>query len=147
MEYNHTQRAPLHWFILVPAVAIFSVAWGLRGQPVLFWLQLSVAATLVLVSLMFQRLSVRDAVDHLAVRFGPLGVFGTRIPYDDITCVQRGRSRLIDGWGVHWIPGRGMTYNLWGFDCVQLTVRGNTVRIGSDDAEGLANFLETKIPD
>ena len=147
MEYNHTQRAPLHWFILVPAVAIFSVAWGLRDQPVLFWLQLSVAATLVLVSLMFQRLSVRDAVDHLVVRFGPLGVFGTRIPYDDITFVRRGRSRLIDGWGVHWIPGRGTTYNLWGFDCVQLTLRGHTVRIGSDDAEGLASFLETRIAD
>jgi hypothetical protein len=51
----------------------------------------------------------------------------------------------VDGWGVHWIPGRGTTYNLWGFDCAVLLVNGRIVRIGSDDAEGLVEFLKAKI--
>ena len=59
---------------------------------------------------------------------------------------NRGRSSWIDGWGIHWIPGRGYTYNLWGFSCAKLDVRGRTVRIGSDDADKLVEFLKSKLP-
>jgi hypothetical protein len=44
------------------------------------------------------------------------------------------------------VPGRGWTYNLWGFDCVRLTFKnGRTVRVGTDDPIGLAAFLQPKL--
>ena len=68
--------------------------------------------------------------------------FGLRV--DDIDQVTASRSALIDGWGMHWIPGRGWTFNLWGFDCVELIVSGKPLRIGTDDMENLVAFLESK---
>jgi hypothetical protein len=144
MDYEHTQRAPLHWLLTLPALAMLSMGWFVRDQPQLLWLQLAVAATLFLLSLMFRRLTVRDEGQQLSVRFGPLPGFGTRVAYDEIQSVQPARSSWLDGWGVHWIPGRGTTYNLWGFDCVELKVRGRTLRIGSDDVSQLVAFLESK---
>jgi hypothetical protein len=68
-----------------------------------------------------------------------------RIAYDQIDRAERSRSRWIDGWGVHWVPGRGWTYNIWGFDCVTLTMGKRTVRLGSDDAESLLAMISEKI--
>ena len=34
------------------------------------------------------------------------------------------------------MPGRGWTYNLWGFDCVKLTLGRKIIRVGTNDAEG-----------
>ena len=78
------------------------------------------------------------------MRFGPLPLFRKRIPYRDIAAVEQGRSRWIDGWGIHFVPGRGWTYNLWGFDCAELRVGGRRLRIGTDDAEGLVSFLRQR---
>ena len=59
--------------------------------------------------------------DSLSIRFGPLPVLRKTIRYADITGVETGHTKVIDGWGIHYIPGRGWTYNLWGFGCVKLT--------------------------
>ena len=83
---------------------------------------------------------IRDEGDCLAIRFGPLPVFRKLIRYADIRGVEVGRTRIIDGWGVHYILGRGWTYNLWGFDCVKLTLGRKIIRVGTDDAEALATF-------
>lgn len=50
----------------------------------------------------------------------------------------------MDGWGIHYILGRGWTYNLWGFGCVKLTLGRKVVRVGSDDVENLVEFLKAK---
>ena len=34
--------------------------------------------------------------------------------------------------------------NLWGFACVKLTLGRKVIRVGTDDAEGLAKFLGEK---
>ena len=52
---------------------------------------------------------------------------------------------LIDGLGIHYVPFRGWTYNLWGFDCVVLELGKKTLRIGSNDADGLLTFLRSRI--
>ena len=57
---------------------------------------------------------------RLALRFGPLPVLRKTFRYADITGVEIGRTSVIDGWGIHYMPGRGWTYNLWGFNCVKL---------------------------
>lgn len=144
MDYNHTQKAPLH-FIFYPIVVVLLVlAWVGRDQQPVVLTTLGVAATLILVALMFKQLTVRDEGERLAIRYGPLPVFRKLIPYSSIASVEQGRSSVLDGWGIHWIPGRGFTYNLWGFDCAILTVEGRTYRIGSDDAENLVAFLREK---
>lgn len=143
--YDHTQRAPLHWFLYPPGVFLLTMGWLNRGQPGLA-LPLFVAAVLMLtLALAFQRLTIRDEGSWLAIRYGLLPVFRARISYAAITSVELGQSSWIDGWGIHWIPGRGYTYNLWGFACAKLEVRGRTVRIGTDDAENLIAFLKTKL--
>ena len=75
---------------------------------------------------------------------GPLPVLSKTIRYADITNIEVGRTKIIDGWRVHYILGRGWTYNIWGFGCVKLTLGRKIIRVGTDDAEGLATFLGKK---
>ena len=46
---------------------------------------------------------------------------------------------------LYFVPGRGWTYNLSGFNCVKLSVGRKTVRIGTDDVQGLLAFLDGKV--
>jgi hypothetical protein len=121
-------------------------AWWLRGVPVIPWAWIGVALLTLVAAAAFHYLTVRDEGDRLAVRFGPLPLLGRQIIYAEIETVEAGRTSFIDGWGVHWIPGRGTTYNLSGFDCARLTLRnGRVIRIGSDDVENLVAFLRSRI--
>lgn len=143
--YEHTQKAPLHWLLYPPALLMLAAAGLNRGQIPLALILLGAAGLLLTLAFCFQRLTVRDEGSWLAIRYGPLPLFRTRIPYADISSAEPGRTSWIDGWGIHWIPGRGYTYNLWGFSCAKLAVRGRTVRIGSDDAARLVEFLKSKM--
>ena len=143
--YEHTQKAPLHWLLYPPAIFLVAAAWLNRGQIPLVLMMLGVAALLWMLAFSFQRLTIRDEGAWLAIRYGPLPVFRARIAYADISSVEPGQTSWIDGWGIHWIPGRGCTYNLWGFSCAKLSVRGRTVRVGSDQADKLVEFLKSKL--
>ena len=46
--------------------------------------------------------------------------------------------------GIPFMPGRGWTYNIWGFACVKLTLGRKIIRVGADDADELAKFLGEK---
>lgn len=144
--YEHTQRASLHWFLYPPGVFLLTMAWLNRGQVLTALILFGTTALVVAIGFCFQRLTIRDEGSSLAIRYGPLPVFRTRIAYTDIARVKPGRTSWIDGWGIHWIPGRGYTYNLWGFACAELEVRNRTVRLGSDDLENLIAFLQTRLP-
>ena len=142
MNYNHTQRAPLHYIPRTVAFACLGGAWLARNDWLAAVILCTIALTMFLLASMFTIMTVRDEGAALAIRYGPLPVFRHRIRYADITSVEPSRSALIDGWGIHWIPGRGTTFNLWGFACAKLIVRGRTVRIGSDDVTNLVAFVE-----
>jgi len=143
--YRHTQTGPIYLLLVAVGAAMAVGAWFARAEPIAFW-ALSISALLVWgASLSFQRMAVEDEGDRLAVRYGPLPLFGKRIPYARIEAVEADRTSLLDGWGIHYVPGRGWTYNIWGFDCVKLTLDGTTVRIGTDDIESLVAFLQSKI--
>ena len=138
--YQHTQHGPLWMMLGVPfagalAAAVFAEEPALRVGMLLF------AAFFALIAACFATLTVRDCGDHLDVRFGPLPWWGTRVRYDAILRVEPARSRLIDGFGIHWLPGRGWTFNLWGFDCVEITTDRRRLRIGTDDPDGLLRHL------
>lgn len=143
--YEHKQRSPLH-LILLTMAALF-VGFALGGADVLAArIGLNAAACLVaFLALCFAHLTVRDDDGFLTLRYGPLPLFGWRITWSEIESAAVGRTSWIDGWGIHWVPGRGTTFNLWGFDCVVLQVNGKVIRIGTDDPENLAAFISTRI--
>jgi hypothetical protein len=145
VQYEHTQHGVWHRILLLLAGLAVLGGWLVRRETPVAVLLLATAAIFLFCSLLFASLTVRDEVDRLSVRFGPLPLLGTTIRYADITSVERGRTNIIDGWGVHYILWRGWTYNLWGFDCVKLTLGKKIIRVGTDDAPALAEFLRTKM--
>lgn len=146
MEYEKTQHGGFHYILLIAAGAMLVGAWCVRAETAAVVMLVTTAVLFVPLSLMFAALTVRDEGPWLALRYGPLPVFRKRIRYADITSVEPGRTSFIDGWGIHYIPGRGTTYNLWGFECVKLTLGRKVIRIGSDDVDNLAAFLRGKMP-
>ena len=93
----------------------------------------------------FAQLTVRDRGDRLTVRFGWIPLIGWSARWEDIESAEIGRTSWVDGWGLHWLPGRGMTINIWGQDCVVLNVKSRIVRVGTDDPEGLAEYVRRRI--
>ncbi len=143
--YQHTQRSPLHLLLYVPAMMMFFVAWQIRNTAPPSIAMVIVGLLLFLLSLAFQTLTVTAKPDELDVRYGPLNLFGTRIAYRDIDHISVGKTSLIDGWGIHFIPFRGWTLNLWGFECAKIIRNGKTIRIGTDDAENLVRMVREKL--
>jgi hypothetical protein len=152
VAYDHTQRGVWHFvFLGLTALLLLGACFAhvfadraLHREPIVA-IALASAAVLFLCALVFGSLTVRDDGEWLALRFGPVPLLRKRIRYADITAVEPSRSSVIDGWGIHYIIGRGWTYNLWGFGCVKLMVRGKTIRVGSDDVANLARFLQERI--
>ncbi len=145
MQYSHTQHGRLHWVIYLSVLAFLPLLWVLAGNPLGTVILTATLAILLLSAEAFRYLTVQDEGEHLAIRFGPIPLIHKRIPYAEITAVEPGRTNFLDGWGVHYVPMRGWTYNLWGFDCVVIQQSSRTTRIGTDDPEGLARFLRARI--
>ena len=143
--YRHIQRSPMHLLLYVPAVLRFIFAWQLRNDVAPSIVVLVVGLIVFILALAFQTLTVSDDGARLEIRYGPLNLFGTRIAYQDITEVAAGKTSLIDGWGIHFIPFRGWTFNLWGFECVKISCGDKRIRVGTDDSGNLVNFLQGKI--
>jgi hypothetical protein len=145
-EYEHTQWAPLCWLILIPGLAALLIGAVISQDPNAVVPLCLAAAILTTAAFSFRSLRVVDEGDRLAIRFGPLPLIRKRIAYEKIVDAAPDKTRLIDGWGIHWVPGRGWTYNLWGFDCVRLMLAdGKTLRVGTDDPMGLSQFLQQRI--
>lgn len=142
--YYHRQHGPWGLHLYAAGVTFLAVAWLLRAEatvPVAF---AAGGITVLLVGTAFHHLTVSDGGDHLAVRFGPLPLFRNRIPYDRIESAEVGRTLLLDGWGIHLSVRGGWVWNIWGRACVVIR-HGPTTRVGTDDAENLARFLNSKI--
>ena len=144
-EYDHVQHAPLYWLMLGPSFVLLFVAMTMTDKTEDAWPVLGVAALIGLTAYSMHHLRVYDDGESLVARFGPIPIFHKRIWYNQIESFAADRSTLIDGWGVHWVLGRGWTFNLWGFDCVRFELAGGrTVRIGTNDPTELVQFLAAK---
>jgi len=144
--YEHKQYGPWWWLIIGVAVIQLAAAYLIGIQSQAAGVSLGVLGCLLfLLSLCFRYLMIRDEGEYLSVRFGPIPLFGAKIRYRDIESVEPDRTTVLDGWGLHWVPGRGTTINIWGFDCVKLRVRGRTIRIGTDDRDNLYRLIKTKM--
>lgn len=151
--YDHVQRGRIHWLVYaVAAVSLWAGLVILNGTanhgPVStagIWVFFVIGAVMAVLGMCFQYMRVRDLGDVLEINFGPLPWLRKEVRYEDIHSVEQGRTAWIDGWGVHTFPGRGWTWNVWGRDCAELTVNGSTLRVGTDDPEGLVSFIEERI--
>jgi len=145
MPYDHTQTGWMHYLLYGVGLAMLAMTWALGADPVAQYLLPLVAAVMFLFGASFHRLTVQDEGDYLSVRYGPVPLFGRRFAYKEMTTAEPDRTSIIDGWGIHYIPGRGWTYNLKGFQCVKVSFGKKVVRIGTDEAPALAAFLQGKI--
>lgn len=142
--YSHTQqRGIIRPLLLLIAVACSVTAWygpADRAAPVFF----PVAAVLVFLAYAFGSLTVRDEGERLAVRFGPIPLFRTFIPYERITGVAKDRSTFLSGWGIH-LTRKGWLWNIGGFDCVRIEMGAKTMLIGTDEPDLLVAFLRSRL--
>ncbi len=151
MAYEHTQHGKVHWLLYIAGVAgLAGIGSGMLAKPPAPIIVGSVAALAVIslvlaVAASMHWLRVRELGDDLEVRFGPLPIFGTRIAYRDITDAAPDRTTIFDCCGVHWGPGRGWTFAVRGFRCVRLSLGRKTVRIGTDDVDGLLAHLRSRM--
>jgi hypothetical protein len=145
MGYSHTQRAPLCVILYGSALFSFLLAW-IVGEMSGLAIGAAVGVVIALISSAFHHLTIEDKGDQLAIGFGPLPVFRRTVKYADIEKVKVGRTLILDGWGIHYSIRGGWVWNLWGRECVVVHFKQRGVlRIGTDDAEELARFLDGKI--
>lgn len=138
--YRHTQWSPLGPAFAICGLGCFAALWFV-DDPVSRTLCVTMGVVAGLIAGLFGQLRVEEQEDRLRVRFGPLPLFGTSVRYAHVRAVARARSSLLDGLGVHWFPGRGWTFNVWGFDCVELHTDRGLVRIGTDDPDELVRHV------
>jgi len=144
-DYSHTQQAPLCLILYASALACFILAWRIDDTPGIY-IGGGVGLLIALLAPAFHHLTVEDQGDGLVIRFGPVRLFRRTVRYADIESVEVGRTLLLDGWGIHQSIRGGWVWNLWGRACVVVRFKkGGTLRIGTDDAENLAGFLEGKV--
>ncbi len=145
MQYDHTQTAPLYLILVGVSIAMLIGGW-LFAEQVMQIILLSSGGLMFVLAQCFGRLTVSDEYDRIAICFGPLPLFRRCILYADIESVERSRTTILDGWGIHLSPSGGWTWNLWGFDCVDVIFKkGRKLRIGTDDPEGLESFLKQRV--
>jgi hypothetical protein len=145
-SYSHTQKAPLCLLVYALAAVFLALGWFIQDAPPIPWLFPPIGLLMLVLAASFHHLTVEDQGDVLSVRFGPIPLFRKTVQYSDIVKVEVGRTLLLDGLGIHMSIRGGWVWNLWGRDCVVVHFRnGGVFRIGTDDAENLAGFLEGKI--
>ena len=143
-NYRHTQRAPLSLLLYLTAGGMLAAAVAMQAEDMARLVVGGVGVLMALAASSFHYLRVEDEGDVLAIRFGPLPLFAKTIRYDEMSSVEMGRTTWLDGWGIHKSLRGGWVWNLWGFDCVVIQ-HGSTTRVGTDDAERLADFLRRRI--
>jgi hypothetical protein len=144
--YSHTQKAPLCLPVYAIAVVFLGLGWFVQDAPPIQWLFPPISVLMLVIAASFHHLTVEDQGDVLSVRFGPIPLFRKTVQYSHIGSVEVGRTLLLDGLGIHMSMRGGWVWNLWGRDCVVLHFRnGDVLRIGTDDAENLAGFLQRRV--
>jgi hypothetical protein len=144
-SYEHTQRAPLCLLLYVVGGIMLVASFSLLNTPVIPWVMLVAGLSMVGLAASFHHLTVADEGDRLSIRFGPLPLFQRDVMYKDIVGAEPGRTTILDGWGIHMSMRGGWVWNLWGRDCVVLALRNGTLRIGTDQPEELAAFVNEQL--
>jgi hypothetical protein len=146
-SYRHTQRAPLCLLVYGTAVMFLVLGWVLRNEQVIQWVFPPVGLLMLGLAASFHHLTVEDEGDRLLISFGPVPLFRRSVKYENIVSVEIGRTTILDGWGIHMSLRGGWVWNLWGRNCVVLRLRKGILRVGTDDAVNLVEFLNARLVD
>jgi len=137
MTYRHTQPGTFTTFTCLLCGGFgAAMAWRAGQWPV------SVALLVIMfgAAILFSSLTVEIDDGELRWYFGP-GLWTYRLPLTAIENVAVVRNRWWNGFGIRMAPGFRL-YNVSGLDAVELRVgSGDVRRIGTDDAQGLAQAL------
>lgn len=144
-NYRHTQRAPLCLLLYGTAIMLLVLSLVVKNEPVIQWLFPPIGLLTSAIAGSFHHLTVEDKGDRLSIRFGPLPLFRMSVKYENILAVETGRTTILDGWGIHISLRGGRVWNLWGRDCVVLRLRKGLLRVGTDDADQLSEFLNLQL--
>lgn len=144
--YSHTQKSPLCLLVYGTAIALFVGAWFTQDDYATAITLTGAGVMSLFLASCFHYLIVEDQGEMMAIHFGPVPLFRRIVRYADIEKVEVGRTMILEGWGIHYSFRGGWVWNLYGRDCVVVRFRNESVlRIGTDDTEKLAGFLEGKI--
>ncbi len=146
-NYRHTQRAPLCLLVYGTAAMFLVLGWVLRNEPVIQWVFPPVGLMMLVLAGSFHHLTVEDEGDRLSISFGPIPLFRRSVKYENIVSVEIGRTTILDSWGIHMSFRGGWVWNIWGRTCVVLRLRKGILRVGTDDAEQLVEFLNARLAD
>jgi hypothetical protein len=140
-RYHHAQRGTLMLVVMLLG-ALLTATLGYFSPPSSNqWLLWAFAAGFVILAWLFSSLVVEVTESEFCWHFGP-GIWSYRIALDDIDNVQVVRSKWWNGFGIRMRPGYRL-FNVSGFNAVELRLKtGDICRIGTDDAQGLAEALK-----
>ena len=140
MEYRHTQYGTVIIFgvgIVIAAILVHLLVSGSIPPT-----EAGVAILLLLTLFLFASLTVEISGGSIVCRFGP-GLIRKEIELSDITDARPVTNSWLAGWGIRWIPGRYMLWNVSGLQAVELTLtNGKKFRICTDKPDSLVRAIQ-----
>ena len=139
--YRHVQ---VGWTILAivgPGIIITSYLGVTRGSAIAG----VTALILALLVALFSSLTVTADNQMIVMQFG-IGLVKKEIRLSEVRVCQTARNKWWQGWGIRKISN-GWLYNVQGIQAVELVLRnGRIYRIGTDEPEKLARFIQERLP-
>ena len=137
-DYKHTQRGTVILAVMLGLAALF-IGLGLTIaaiRPLCFSAPILLGCTWL-----FHSLTIEITDRELSWRFGP-GLIRKSVQLAEIVSAKPVKTTFLEGWGIHWSPGKGWLYNVSGFDAVSITLRGGKrFTLGTDEPQVLAARL------
>jgi len=140
MEYRHTQFGTVIIFAVGIFVAAILVHFLMSGSIPPF--EAGIAILLLIMLFLFASLTVEINHGSVVCSFGP-GLIRKAIKLSDVIDARPVTNSWLAGWGIRWMPGRYMLWNISGFQAVELTLtNGKRFRIGTDEPAALARAIQ-----
>jgi len=139
MIYRHTQYGTIIIIgvgLFPAAILVHRIISGCIYPPE--W----IAAVVLLSALfLFASLTVEVNQQRVVCSFGT-GLIHKEIPLSDITDARPVVNSWMAGWGIRWMPGRYLMWNVSGLQAVELTLKnGGKFRIGTDEPDALVSAI------
>jgi hypothetical protein len=137
--YRHTQIG----YLLIVALGAATLMIGNLAVLTKFsWGPILLLAFMILCLVAFAALTVQVNDQAITIQFG-IGLIRKSFLLQDVQAYRTVRNPWYYGWGIHVIPD-GWIFNVSGTQAVELQMKnGRKYRIGTDDAPGLANAIES----
>lgn len=142
-QYKHTQ---IGYVLIVAFIAAILLIIDLMFATADFNpVPIFVLGFMILCLALFATLTVEVDEQAIQIQFG-IGLIRKRFLLKDVETSRPVKNPWYYGWGIHVIP-HGWIFNVSGLEAVELQMKnGKKYRIGTDDAEGLADAVKAHLP-